>query len=311
MLRAQLHPALDPHLSVALLVSAVVHAVLLVGVVLLNLQPEPESGPILRMVEYRPHPAEDTPGPTPEARAASASQRAAGRSRLDQEATAPEARRSPSPTLPPVPVPARKQEGQGQTTHDEATAEGEQSATQDRVLTTDRSAAKTATARPEPRAEGAAQPAAPGRFRLFPSDRQLARWDRKRRRRRVAEAEQRAKKAREATREDRAAAYISGWLSKVERIGNLNYPEEARERDITGRVRVEALVRPDGSLGGVRVLESSGHEILDAAAKQIIRMGAPYMPLAGDLQRRYAEGLPIRHYFNFTRGGEMEPPGEG
>ncbi|HKL77117.1 MAG TPA: energy transducer TonB, partial [Gammaproteobacteria bacterium] len=87
------------------------------------------------------------------------------------------------------------------------------------------------------------------------------------------------------------------------------YPEEARERNLTGRVRLEVTLRPDGSLDRVRVLDTSGSEILDAAAKQIIRLGAPYSPFPADLKQRYADGLPIRHFFNFTRSAEMTSSG--
>ncbi|HKJ88481.1 MAG TPA: energy transducer TonB, partial [Gammaproteobacteria bacterium] len=143
-----------------------------------------------------------------------------------------------------------------------------------------------------------------------PSDRQLARWDRKTRERKSA-ADRAAEKARSATHQDQAAAYISAWIDKVERIGNLNYPEAARKRDLTGKVRIEAVIRPDGTLARIRILRSSGSDILDAAAKQIIRLGSPYSPFPKSLKRRYPDGLPIRHHFSFTRGADLAAQGGG
>ena len=105
-------------------------------------------------------------------------------------------------------------------------------------------------------------------------------------------------------REDVLAAYVAAWLRKVERVGNNNYPEEARQRGIHGAVRVEAVLRPDGSLAGVRVLESSGEEVLDEAARRVIRLGAPYSQLGPELSRRM-DRLHIPHRFVFTEGGPL------
>jgi protein TonB len=106
------------------------------------------------------------------------------------------------------------------------------------------------------------------------------------------------------SRDDRLGAYVSAWLRKVERVGNNNYPEEARRRGIHGAVRVEAVLRPDGSLAGVRILESSGEEVLDEAARRIIRLGAPYAPLGPELGRRL-DRLHIPHRFVFTEGDPL------
>ena len=79
-----------------------------------------------------------------------------------------------------------------------------------------------------------------------------------------------------ATRKAEDAAYLRYWTDKVEKIGNLNYPDEARRAGLSGRLRLEAIVRPDGSLDAVRVLESSGHRVLDDAAQRIVRQAAPF-----------------------------------
>jgi protein TonB len=78
------------------------------------------------------------------------------------------------------------------------------------------------------------------------------------------------------TKQHTAAEYIRLWQEKVEMVGNLNYPDEARRRKLSGRLVVEVTVRPDGNLYEVRVLKPSAHAILDQAALRIIRIGAPY-----------------------------------
>lgn len=84
-----------------------------------------------------------------------------------------------------------------------------------------------------------------------------------------------------STRDYPAAAYMQAWERKVERIGNLNYPNEARQRGINGTLMVSVDIRPDGSVpeDGIVISHSSGHKVLDDAAIKIVRMGAPYAPV--------------------------------
>ena len=78
------------------------------------------------------------------------------------------------------------------------------------------------------------------------------------------------------TREFAPAAYMRAWTRKVERIGNLNYPDEARRRKMSGRLRLTVAINKDGSIGEIKVNLSSGHRVLDDAAIRIVKLGAPY-----------------------------------
>lgn len=84
-----------------------------------------------------------------------------------------------------------------------------------------------------------------------------------------------------STKDYAAAAYMQAWERKVERIGNLNYPNEARQKGINGTLMVSVDIRPDGSVpeDGIVISHSSGHKVLDDAAIKIVRMGAPYAPV--------------------------------
>lgn len=84
-------------------------------------------------------------------------------------------------------------------------------------------------------------------------------------------------------REHRFAAYLDAWRAKVERIGNLNYPEEAVRNNITGNLLLDVAIKPDGQLESVRVLRSSGYPVLDKAAERIVRLAAPFPPLTEDI----------------------------
>ncbi len=78
-------------------------------------------------------------------------------------------------------------------------------------------------------------------------------------------------------------AYEEAWQAKVEHIGNLNYPEAARNQGVSGSLNVAVAIRPDGSLYSVQILKSSGNPIIDEGAIKIVRLSAPFAPLPQDL----------------------------
>ena len=86
-----------------------------------------------------------------------------------------------------------------------------------------------------------------------------------------------------STMADKGAFYKDAWRRKVEQVGNLNYPVEARANRIYGSLRLMVQINRDGSLRDVRILESSGEKILDDAAIRIVRLAAPFMPFTGEL----------------------------
>ncbi|WP_158885877.1 energy transducer TonB [Rhodanobacter sp. L36] len=81
-----------------------------------------------------------------------------------------------------------------------------------------------------------------------------------------------------STKEYAFAAYMRGWTDRIERVGNLNYPEEARSRGLHGDVLLTVVLRLDGSIKSIEVIQSSGQHVLDAAAERIVRLAAPFPP---------------------------------
>jgi protein TonB len=81
------------------------------------------------------------------------------------------------------------------------------------------------------------------------------------------------------TREYAYASYMRAWVARVERIGNLNYPEEARRRQINGQLVMTVAVRRDGSVERIDVIQASGNAVLDEAAQRIVRLSEPFPPL--------------------------------
>lgn len=103
-----------------------------------------------------------------------------------------------------------------------------------------------------------------------------------------------------STRQSFDAQYLDSWRRKVERIGNLNYPEQARRRQLYGNLRLLVVIEPNGSLARVDVLKSSGHKLLDDAAKRIVRMAAPYSPFPPQLRKR-ADRVEIIRTWKFEK----------
>ncbi|MFU8788496.1 MAG: energy transducer TonB [Methylobacter sp.] len=82
-----------------------------------------------------------------------------------------------------------------------------------------------------------------------------------------------------------AAQYMKDWEDKVERTGNLNYPEVAAKKDFSGTLTMDVGIKADGSIYSIRINRSSGNPALDEAAKRIVRMSAPFAPLPAELQK--------------------------
>src|SRR5690554_7284257 len=81
------------------------------------------------------------------------------------------------------------------------------------------------------------------------------------------------------------AWYVQNWVSKVTRVGNINYPTEARQAGIYGTLRMLVSLKKDGTIKEVAILQSSGSTVLDDAAIRIVRMAAPYCRRTGGSPR--------------------------
>jgi len=79
------------------------------------------------------------------------------------------------------------------------------------------------------------------------------------------------------------ARYIDDWRTKVERVGEVNYPQLARDQKIYGSLVVNVSIRSNGSLEGVEIRRSSGNRILDEAALRIVKLAAPFAPFPPDI----------------------------
>jgi len=107
-----------------------------------------------------------------------------------------------------------------------------------------------------------------------------------------------------SAREFRDATYLDTWRGKIERIGNLNYPEEAKRRKITGSLMLDVALTADGGIYEITLLQSSGHKILDDAAVRIVRLAAPFAPFPEEL-RKDTDILHITRTWQFLESNQF------
>lgn len=100
------------------------------------------------------------------------------------------------------------------------------------------------------------------------------------------------------------AVYLNNWRKRIENVGNLNYPEEARSRGVFGTLRLLVAILPDGSLKSVEILQSSGHKILDDAAIRIVRLASPFQPFTPEMQKR-TDILEIIRTWKFEKNAHL------
>lgn len=106
-----------------------------------------------------------------------------------------------------------------------------------------------------------------------------------------------------STMQEPGAYYKETWRRKVERVGNMNYPAQARKEKLYGELRLMVAINRDGTLHDVELLESSGSTVLDDAAIRIVKLAAPYAPFGNDL--RDYDRVEIIRTWRFERGNRL------
>lgn len=105
--------------------------------------------------------------------------------------------------------------------------------------------------------------------------------------------------------EYRFARYVEDWRLKIERVGNLNYPEAARQQKLYGSLLLTVSIRADGSVENVELNRTSGSRVLDAAAVRIVEMSGPFAPFPLDIKRD-TDILHITRTWTFTKADSLE-----
>lgn len=108
-----------------------------------------------------------------------------------------------------------------------------------------------------------------------------------------------------STKEFAPAQYMREWINRVERVGNLNYPDQARREKLSGTLILDVVINSKGELLKTDLRQSSGHQILDDAAKRIVKLAAPYPPFPNKL-RKEADIIHITRSWEFLNNSRIK-----
>jgi protein TonB len=106
------------------------------------------------------------------------------------------------------------------------------------------------------------------------------------------------------TQEFKYANYMLEWVKKVERVGNLNYPDAARRDSISGKLLLDVELNPDGTVRNISVLRPSGQPLLDEAAVRIVNLAGPFPPFPPEI-RKEADVLHITRTWEFSTRNQL------
>jgi len=284
----RLPPLRDDRLLLSLLAALLLHLLLIFGIIFLP--PLPAITPLATPLDVLlVHSASEQAPEEPEA-LAQLTQRAGGQSDQRREATGPLANPLPAPPQPPDQARLQPQPGapplpRGVAPHTLLTTE---------LAHPQRQPAPAPLARPTP---------LPSAAELIARSHQFARH--------VATIRQQPQPETQRQRHEwlngantqayAFALYERGWIDRIERIGNLNYPQQAQQRGISGELQLEVVVDYDGALRRVTLQQSSGEPLLDEAALAIVRQAAPFPPFPTEL-RQQVEVLHIIRRWRFDSG---------
>jgi protein TonB len=107
-----------------------------------------------------------------------------------------------------------------------------------------------------------------------------------------------------STKSFRDAAYLDAWRRKIERVGNLNYPDQAKRRGLSGSLLMDVAINTNGTIRQITILRPSGHKVLDDAAQRIVRLAGPFAPLPPEMLKD-TDVLHITRTWLFTSGNEF------
>ena len=108
-----------------------------------------------------------------------------------------------------------------------------------------------------------------------------------------------------STKEFIPARYMREWINRVERVGNLNYPDQARRQKLSGTLILDVVINSEGELVNIDLRQSSGHKLLDDAAQRIVKLAAPYSPFPAKLKQE-ADIIHITRSWEFMSNSQLK-----
>lgn len=83
------------------------------------------------------------------------------------------------------------------------------------------------------------------------------------------------------------AEYVDAWIKKIERVGNINFPSEAINHNLSGKLILNATLDHGGNVVDIQIDVSSGFNILDRSALRIVKLASPYPPLPKAIREQW------------------------
>jgi protein TonB len=106
-------------------------------------------------------------------------------------------------------------------------------------------------------------------------------------------------------KEYKYAAYITDWERKVEKVGSINFPDEAKRNNMKGDLILDVAIQPDGTIADVQIRRSSGNRVLDDAALRIVHLAAPFAAFPSAFRKEF-DILHITRTWEFLPGGMLD-----
>ena len=107
-----------------------------------------------------------------------------------------------------------------------------------------------------------------------------------------------------SARKSHEASYLDSWRRRIEAVGNINYPVQARHQQVYGNVRMLIALNASGQISETRIIQSSGESLLDQAAVDIVNLAAPFEPFPEELKAE-TDILEIVRTFRFHEGNTL------
>lgn len=283
------YPASSSAIQISILIALMIHGLLILGVSFDIASQKNVARQALDIILVKPT-KKSKPAKDPDF-LAQTSQEAGGEKTIKERPTAPP---SPPAVIPkPKPAPELKQAAQPKPVEQKKKRVITATKAEPKVTSTDQK--KPAVIKPKPNIS-----------QLLASTQQeinrlTADLDR---RTLQASRRERTKYISASTQEINYASYLDAWRKKVERIGNLNYPDEAKTKKLYGNLLLDVVIRASGELESVRIQRSSGHKILDDAAVRIVKLAAPFAAFPPSIKKD-VDFLHITRTWQFINGDRL------
>ena len=108
-----------------------------------------------------------------------------------------------------------------------------------------------------------------------------------------------------SAKEYKYASYMADWERRIEKVGSVNFPDEARRRNLYGDLLLDVAINPDGTIVAVTIRRSSGHKTLDDAALRIVHLAAPFQRFPANFLKDFTV-LHITRTWQFLPGGTLD-----